>query len=359
MSDATSNPPSITLVIPGRDCAGTLSHCLESVIPRAESGELSQIIFVDDGSTDDSRSIAQNLLSGRLDHARFQILAGGGDGPGAARNLGWRAADDADLIWFIDSDCVAEPDALQTLLPHLDDPDVAGSGGSYGNLYPDSLLATLIHEEIVARHRRMPPDVNFLATFNVLYRRQVLDEVDGFDEALKLAQDADLAFRIHSAGWKLRFEIASRVGHHHPRRLWRYLRTQFCTSRFRIHLYRRHPGRAKGDSYAGLIDYAQPPLALITVPALALSVTFGQPLWGAVPLFLLLLLQIPMTSRMLRALYFRAAAFPVLGMVRAFFRGCGMVQGLIEDIFSRTSKEQKASSCALEASAVSSEKGPS
>ncbi|MCH8330221.1 MAG: hypothetical protein IH946_02395, partial [Bacteroidetes bacterium] len=38
------------------------------------------------------------------------------------------------LIWFVDSDCVAEPDALKLLLPIMDDPKVGGVSGSYSNM---------------------------------------------------------------------------------------------------------------------------------------------------------------------------------------------------------------------------------
>src|SRR6056297_2753122 len=235
--------PTVTLVIPGRNCEATLDRCLQSVVPflstkntasplpaspstaqahpgsplptspvtaqahpvsprptspstaqahpgsplpaspstaqahpgsplpawgRGAGGEgpseflLKEIIFVDDGSTDSTAEIASRYP--------VRIIQGTGQGPGAARNLGWQAAD-SELIWFIDSDCVAEPDALEQLLRHMNDPQVAGVGGSYANLYPDSLVATLIHEEIVARHRRMKREVDFLGGFNVLYRR--------------------------------------------------------------------------------------------------------------------------------------------------------------------------------------------
>ncbi|MEM9585942.1 MAG: glycosyltransferase [Planctomycetota bacterium] len=311
----------MTLVIPGRNCESTLRTCLESVARLLKTKELDEIIFVDDGSTDTTPEIASRYP--------VKVLTGEGRGPGAARNLGWQAAK-SELIWCIDSDCVAKPDALQKLMPHMHDSSVAGVGGSYANLYPHSLLASVIHEEIVARHRRMKPDVNFLATFNVVYRRDVLDQLGGFDEFLKLAQDAELAYRISAAGHRLRFEIDSRVGHHHPQRWRRYLRTQCRQGYFRMRLYRSHPSMMRGDSYAGLVDYAQPPLACLCWAALA-----GAILWmpalaiAAIGSLLLLLLQWPMTRQCIGALGLRGTSFAVLGFVRAHVRAAGMVAGMI------------------------------
>ena len=155
----TMSAAQVSLVIPGRDCARTVRQCLEAVVPLLEGSPLDEIIFVDDGSKDNTAAIVAE--------SPVTCLAGAGTGAGAARNIGWRAAKHP-LIWFVDSDCVAEPEALTRLLPHLEDPHVGGVGGSYGIMTAESLLACLIHEEIVERHLRMPKRVNFLATFNVL-----------------------------------------------------------------------------------------------------------------------------------------------------------------------------------------------
>src|SRR5687767_9420148 len=193
----------ISLVIPGRNCERTIRACLDAVVPLLADGTLREILFVDDGSTDATSQIVGEYPA--------TIVPGQGGGAGAARNLGWRAAR-GEWVWFIDSDCVAEPGALAILCEHANDPSVAGIGGSYANNVPESLIASLIHEEIVARHERMPAEVNFLATFNVLYRRAALEAVGGFDEhryngpGIAAAEDAELAFRLVEAGYRLRFD---------------------------------------------------------------------------------------------------------------------------------------------------------
>ncbi len=118
---------------------------------------------------------------------------------GSARNLGITAAG-SEFIWFVDADCVPGRDALSRLLLAFEDEQVAAVGGSYGNMHPESLLATLIQEEIAARHARMGRRTDFLATFNVVYRRRVLLALGGFDENLKKGQDAQLAFRVQQRG---------------------------------------------------------------------------------------------------------------------------------------------------------------
>ncbi|MCA9263378.1 MAG: glycosyltransferase [Planctomycetales bacterium] len=309
-----SQTPQITLVIPGRNASRTIAACLDAVVPLL--GEhLSEIIFVNDGSTDSTAQIVSKYP--------VRCIRGEGRGPGAARNLGWRQAT-TPWVWFIDSDCVAEPHALEELMPQMHNEGVGGIGGSYGNMCPDSLLACLIHEEIIERHLQMALEVNFLATFNVLYRRDVLEQVQGFDEKLKLAQDAELAFRVRRAGHRLRFCVNSRVKHFHPTQLQSYLRTQMRQGYYRVLLYARHPQQMKGDSYSGIIDHVQPPLAMLVLATLPLLLV-GNPL----PTFglagLLFAAQLPLTFRITqRTGEAKYLNFAWMSFLRAFARGIGL-----------------------------------
>lgn len=318
----------ISLVIPGRNCQRTIAACLDAVVPLLADGQLQEIIFVDDGSTDDTASIVR----------RYPVTSvqGQGGGAGAARNLGWRAAK-GDWIWFIDSDCVAQPDALAILLKERTDDRIAGIGGSYTNLVAESLVARLIHEEIVARHDRMKPEVNFLATFNVLYRRSSLEKVGGFDECryngpgVAAAEDAELAFRLVKAGYRLRFNATSRVGHFHPTKYYPYLRVQQRHGFYRVRLYLDYPQRTQGDSYSGFVDHVQPPLAMLTLaclPLLAIPTLYWAPL---LLVLVLVFLQLPMTFRLIsRCRSLAYAAFIPFGFLRAFWRGWGMTMSVFD-----------------------------
>jgi cellulose synthase/poly-beta-1,6-N-acetylglucosamine synthase-like glycosyltransferase len=321
-------PPSdVTLVIPGRNARATVDACLASVVPMLDDGTLQEIIFVDDGSTDGTGELV----------ARFPVtcLRGPGAGAGAARNLGWRAAT-TPLIWFIDSDCVAEPDALTTLLPALDDAGVGAAGGSYGNMRPGSLLATLIHEEIVERHMAMPGEVNFLATFNVLYRRAALEQVGGFDERFLKAQDAELAFRVKRAGWRLRFDRRSQVKHFHQEELWKYLKVQWQQGYWRALLYVEHPDRLAGDSYSGVTDHIQPMLAVAALGLLPFSLLPPVALAEATVLAALAAAQLPMTSRIVRRTRRpELASHAAMSFTRAFARGIGLGLGTARALLQR------------------------
>jgi hypothetical protein len=80
-----------------------------------------------------------------------------------------------------------------------------------------------------------------------------------------------------------------------------------------------------GDSYSGIVDHVQPPLAMLTLAALPL---LAWPYWRWLPValaMLLLVLQVPLTLRIIRRKRkLRHLAFAPMSFVRAFARGAGM-----------------------------------
>jgi glycosyltransferase involved in cell wall biosynthesis len=310
----------ISLVIPGKNVERTIGPCLDAVCPLLDSGELSEILFVDDASNDGSASVARRYP--------VRLVSGTGAGPGAARNRGWREAQ-SPWIWFVDADCVAEPDALRILAESMAYPGISGIGGSYGNAVPGSLLACMIHEEIVERHLSMPREVDYLATFNVLYRREMLEQIDGFDEYFKTAQDAELAYRIAQKGGRLLFDIRSRVKHFHPTHLWPYLRVQARHGYYRVWMYVRHSSRIMGDAYSSMVDHVQPLLAMVVLILLPLVFVSGVRWWPLIPILLLAFAQIPMTQKLIRRVGLRYGLFAALSFARSFARGIGMIWGVL------------------------------
>ena len=309
----------ISLIIPGRNEEAVIDACLNSVIPLLGRHDLTEILFVDDGSTDQTAEAVKRYP--------VEYVQGEGKGPAAARNIGWRKAA-GDIVWFLDADCIAGPESLPLLLRHLDDPDIAGVGGSFRNACPHSLLSRIIHEEIMARHRRMGPEAGHLASGHVVYRREVLERLKGFDERFITNEDVELSYRISRQGYKLVFEPDSRVGHHYPVHLWPYIGTQFKHAFWRVHLYRRYREMAGGDDYSGPLDYVQ--------PFIAWAVILISPFPGAVAVMigLLILLQLPMAVRLMTANRRVVLPFVGLGFLRAFVHGFGLAAGIIS-VFGR------------------------
>jgi hypothetical protein len=137
------------------------------------------------------------------------VVRGGGCGPAAARNAGWRHTR-AEWIAFLDDDVIVPQDWPRALRADLDrlDGAVAGSQGRIDVPLPHDRRPT-DWERNVAGLRDA-----WWATADMTYRRDALVTLGGFDERFRGAyrEDSDLALRALRAGWRLE-RGARRVTH--------------------------------------------------------------------------------------------------------------------------------------------------
>jgi glycosyltransferase involved in cell wall biosynthesis len=103
----TTDPQLVSVVIPAYNAAATLDETLRSV--RSQTHRALEIIVVDDGSTDDTRAIAERHAA--IDQ-RVQVVSQDNAGVAAARNTGWRRAR-SDLIAFLDADDLCAPTRIE------------------------------------------------------------------------------------------------------------------------------------------------------------------------------------------------------------------------------------------------------
>lgn len=101
------NEPLVSVIIPIYNTEPYLGYCLNSLVSQTYSNW--QAILIDDGSTDGSRSIAQQYT--RLD-SRFQLHSTPNGGVSKARNLGLQHAT-GKYLHFLDSDDVLAPQTLE------------------------------------------------------------------------------------------------------------------------------------------------------------------------------------------------------------------------------------------------------
>lgn len=180
--------PPLAIVVPtvGR---ATLARLLDRL---AGSPGVPPVVLVDDRPTAGPLTLPPGLAG--------TVLASGGRGPAAARNVGWRAVA-ADWIAFLDDDVVPGTDWLERLradLAGLPD-DVAGSQGRIVVPLPPDRPPTDWERDVAGLARAR------WATADMAYRRAALARVGGFDERFRHAyrEDHDLALRVRRAGYRL------------------------------------------------------------------------------------------------------------------------------------------------------------
>jgi glycosyltransferase involved in cell wall biosynthesis len=196
-----------------------------------------EVIVVDDGSTDQTPTIAAAYPGVRL----ISVPNGG---LSAARNIGMRAAK-GEIIAYIDDDAYPDPQWLQYLADAFQRTHHVAIGGP--NLPPpgDGPMAECIAnapggpmhvllEDAVAEHI---PGCNFVV------RRAALESIGGFDPVFRAAgDDVDACWRLQTIG-SIGFAPAAIVWHHRRNALRAYWKQQKGYGRAEALLEKKWPQR--------------------------------------------------------------------------------------------------------------------
>jgi glycosyltransferase involved in cell wall biosynthesis len=179
-----------SVVIPVRNRPELLSRALDSLLKQDINCDSFEIIVCDDGSDEE---ISEALPKTRGVAPKIKLVRMKASGPAAARNRGIETSR-AEVVAFVDSDVVVNPDLLRKFIGALElNPHWVGAeaairpiGTADGILWdaPVSISGGHFHTAAIA------------------YRREILEKVGGFDEEFKLpaCEDVELAQRALQLG---------------------------------------------------------------------------------------------------------------------------------------------------------------
>jgi mycofactocin system glycosyltransferase len=249
----------VTIIVPVHGRADQLERCLGAL-----SGHWTTIV-VDDGSPDAGAiAAAADRFGARSVRHRENR------GASAARNTGLGLSE-TPFVAFLDSDCIPPPGFPGELLDHLADPAVG--------LVAPRIVSSGEHAGRIAAYERcrspldMGPDPSLVRPFAWVWyvpsaamvaRREALGR--GFDEDLALGEDVDLVWRLHDAGWHVRYDPRTRVAHSDRVEPWAWYRRRVAYNESVAPLLVRHPERV--------------PALFVSPPA---AVGWGAALAGAWP----------------------------------------------------------------------------
>lgn len=277
----------LTAVVPLRDGARTIERAVEALARAREQGRLDAILVVDDGSRDEGPELA------RAAGARVIALPERA-GPGAARNLGLRAAG-SELVLFADADVVVHDDVAGRIAEAFErDAHLVGLFGSYDDAPPAPGLVSryrnLWHHHV---HQRSPgPASTFWAGCGAV-RREAFLAAGGFDEERyphASIEDIELGLRLAEQGLVRldprilcthlkRWTLASMIRTDALRRALPWSRLLLSDPRAQRCLNVTSGERAKAVLGATLLAS---PLLLLAAPRLALLVVMPALLLAAV-----------------------------------------------------------------------------
>jgi mycofactocin glycosyltransferase len=227
-----------TIVVPVRDRPEMLASCLAAL------HQCAPVIVVDDGSLD--RALTASICER---YGADLIRLDPGRGAAAARNAAV-AAVSTELVAFVDSDCIPSDGWLLRMIPHFIDPLVGAvaprvvprerttSGQALATFTAARSPLDMGQEQgLVGPGNRIP----YVPTATLIARRSALNPP--FDPALRYGEDVDLVWRLHDAGWHVRYVPQVVAEHEEPASWPDLLRRRYRYGTSVGPLARRHPRR--------------------------------------------------------------------------------------------------------------------
>jgi GT2 family glycosyltransferase len=209
MSAQSQSAPRLSIIVPVHNGAAVLGTSLRAICESLEQDI--ECIVVDDGSTDESASIARRFP------VKLMESSAGPAGPACARNRGALAAR-GDVLFFVDADVAIGPDVCGTLLETFAaHPEVDAVFGSYDDLPHSadfvSQYKNLFHHFV---HQQGREHAETFWSGCGAVRRTAFLAVGGFDEARYARpsiEDIELGRRLRLAGRRIILNKAVQAKH--------------------------------------------------------------------------------------------------------------------------------------------------
>jgi glycosyltransferase involved in cell wall biosynthesis len=196
-------PGCTSVIMPVRNGAAFIAEAISSAL--AQLGEGDEVVVVDDGSIDSTRSVVVTIRDKRV-----RMLEGSGRGVSAARNVGLAAAKN-EFVAFLDHDDLWPEGRHKIMLAALTD---------------DTSIDAVFGRIRVRFDQGVRPSAKYLAldgTFvhgasvcTGLFCRRILARIGGFEENMRFGEDVDYHMRLFEADFKFELcEIDSLIYRRH------------------------------------------------------------------------------------------------------------------------------------------------
>jgi glycosyltransferase involved in cell wall biosynthesis len=196
----SNNKPLVSILTPTYNRSDLLPIAIKSVLEQTYKNI--EMLVIDDGSTDNTKEVINELLQDKRVHYYYQE----NQGQSVARNRALKECK-GEMICFLDSDNLFKPDKIAFQISFLrDNPDV---DIIYGDNETIDTIGCVLHNNNMKRYsgniyKRLLID-NFVSMNTAMVRKNCFDELGGMDESIRVADDYDLWLRF-STRYNFKYE---------------------------------------------------------------------------------------------------------------------------------------------------------
>jgi len=202
-----SKRETVTVIVPCYNEQDVIIPSLKSTI--AQTYPNIEILVIDDGSKDRTYTLAKAF---EFDdgHRSLKVLSKPNGGKSRALNYGIERAKGS-LICCVDADSKLDKYAIELLVQHFKDPEIAAVAGSVSVVNTDTFLTKLQALEYIQGLNMVKNGQAFLKLVNIIpgplgmFRKEAMKKV-GYYSHDTFAEDCDLTLALIAEGYKIDFE---------------------------------------------------------------------------------------------------------------------------------------------------------
>ena len=180
----------ITVVVPAYNSERTISRCINSILKQTYQDI--QLIVVDDGSEDGTRTIVEEF---QKHDSRIELISICNSGVSHARNVGIDSAK-GEYITFVDSDDYIDEVMYESLIKIINEYDADIAHCSYKNVNEDGMVINLVGNSGSTIFQTHDEAIEYILTdkvfneslCNKLYAHHLFDNIR-LDDSIKINED--------------------------------------------------------------------------------------------------------------------------------------------------------------------------
>ena len=203
----------VSVIIPVYNDPERIGTCLDVLIAQTYPRQFYEIIVADNGSTDGTPQIVQDYCDKSGGLVRM-VVENEIQSSYAARNKAVEVAR-GDVLAFTDSDCIPEPNWIESGIQALLDQDATCGGGHIEFFFKDERPNIYEHFDAGRKlnQKAFIEKAGFAATANFFVRREMFDRYGKFRHDLISGGDYEFGRRLTSAGEKMIYISGAVVKH--------------------------------------------------------------------------------------------------------------------------------------------------
>lgn len=195
-----------------------LQDCLSSILPQVQVLEKTELILIDNASTDGTRKLVQGLIE---DKNKVKYIFEPFIGLSNARNRGWKEAN-GDWVLYLDDDAKANRNLLERAFSTINSCDFDAFGGQAVPWYKFG-KPKWMHEALggvnLSKQVTELDEGDYFSGMIMLIKRDVLSKIGGFStklgmsESIGYGEETKLQIQMKRSGYVIGFDPLLVVDH--------------------------------------------------------------------------------------------------------------------------------------------------